>query len=73
MQCQKGDHVLYDGKCHRVTYANAEIVVFRRNSDGHMMTRTPPELANEQVPWINTGKGWWSQMRDVMTPQAIAV
>lgn len=73
MKFQMYDHVLYDGRCCRVTYANDEIVVFRRNADGHIMTRTPRELANEQVPWINTGKGWWSQMRDVMEPQAITV
>jgi hypothetical protein len=66
---QIGDYVLFDGKICRVTYANVEIVVFRRVADGHLMTRLPRELAAEQVPWIQRPQGWWSHLSDVRAPQ----
>lgn len=71
MKFQINDRVLYDGQICRVTYANDEIVVFQRMNDAHLMTRPPFLLAAEQVPWINTGKGWWSQMRDVPEYRAV--
>ena len=65
MTFQKGDQVLSSGKICEVRYANAEVVVFRRNTDSHLMMREPWQLAEEQVPWVLTSCGWWSQMRDV--------
>lgn len=64
MTFKKGDYVLADGQICRVKYANQEIVVYRRECDGHLMTDTPRGLSAEQVPWVHRGK-WWSHLSDV--------
>ena len=54
--------MIFYGSICRTRYANEEIVVFERQSDCHVMMRTPLELAAEQEPWVLEPRGYWSPM-----------